>query len=192
MGHHETEPDRLAGNELYKLAGCRHETRQRPLISFGADAANPSTTDYRNAVQAFHASHPQITEFTAWNEPNNSTTFASAAQAAGYLKALTDVCGGACTVAAGDFSGTRTPGTYFADYKTAVNALGLNPTLWAYHPYDVVDNATSDRFNGIQNFWSVVGANSPGISVWFTEVGAFKCIHGLTTEPRHRTLRRSG
>jgi len=122
----------------------------RPLISFAAHGANPSTATYRTAVQQFVAIHPGITEYTAWNEPNAASTFVSASQAAAYFKALRDVCAGACTVAAGDFSGDRTPGTYYSSYKTAVNALGSSPTLWAYHPYEVVNNSGSDRFDGIR------------------------------------------
>ena len=150
----------------------------RPLVSFGADGANPTTASYRSAVQAFRSTYPSIAEFTAWNEPNNATTFAGASQAAAYFKALTDVCAGTCTIAAGDFSGNRRPGTYYADYKAAVNALGLAPTLWAYHPYDVVNNSGSDRFDGIARFWSDVNAASSSIAVWYTEVGAFKCVQG--------------
>lgn len=152
----------------------------RPLVSFSADGpADPSTADYARAVRTFRASYQQIVEYTAWNEPNHRRTYASPAQAAAYLKALTDACAGACTIAAGDFAGTRTPGGYFADYVAAVRTLGLRPAIWAYHPYEVVNDATPDRFDGLAAFWSAAGASDPRIAVWFTEVGAFRCVHGV-------------
>lgn len=155
----------------------------RPLVAFSASGPNPPPETYERAVRAFRATHPQIGEFSPWNEPNNRTTYAPPARAAAYLKALTDACAGACTIAAADVAGTRTPGTYYEDYARAVAALGLRPAIWAYHPYDVINNVTPDRLDGIVRFWSAVNAASPGVEVWFTEVGAFKCIHGIDYGP---------
>lgn len=155
-----------------------------PLVSFSADGpADPATADYAAAVRAFRARHPQIVAYTAWNEPNDRRTYASPQQAAAYLKALSDACAGACTVAAGDFAGTRRPGDYFAAYAAAVAALGLAPAVWAYHPYEVVNDATSDRFDGLAAFWAAAGASSPRVAVWFTEVGVFQCVHGVPYGP---------
>jgi len=152
----------------------------RPLVSFSADGpADPAPADYAQAIRAFRTAHPEIADYTAWNEPNHRRTYASPRQAAAYLKALTDACAGACTIAAGDFAGTRTPGGYFADYAAAVRALGLHPAVWAYHPYEVVNDVTPDRFDGLAAFWSTAGASDPHVAVWFTEVGAFACVHGL-------------
>lgn len=152
----------------------------RPLVSFAADGpVDPATADYAQAVRAFRAAHPEIAEYTAWNEPNRRRTYASPRQAAAYLKALTDACDGGCTVAAGDFAGTRMPGGYFAAYAAAVRALGLRPAVWAYHPYEVVNDATPDRFDGLAAFWAAAGASDPRVAVWFTEVGAFQCVHGV-------------
>lgn len=151
----------------------------RPLVSFSADGPDPPTADYERAVRAFRAAYPGIAEYTAWNEPNHRRTYASPTQAAAYLKALADACAGACTIAAGDFAGARTPGAYFADYAAAVRARGLRPAVWAYHPYEVVNDATADRFDGLAAFWSAAGASDPRVAVWFTEVGAFACVHGV-------------
>lgn len=154
----------------------------RPLISFmPRGAAPPSVSDYTLAMQNFRIQWPQVTEFTPWNEPNHPSTSISATTAVDYLGALTTVCGGSCTVAAGDFAGDRTPGAYYSNYKSLADARGIRPAIWAYHPYEVVNSGTaSNRFDGLSSFLSTIGTDK---QVWFTEVGAYFCVGGTLSGP---------
>jgi len=154
----------------------------RPLITFmpSARGDQPSRAAYQAAVAQFRINWPQVTEFTPWNEPNHSDFSVPASSAVDYLQALLAVCGSSCTVAAGDFSGSRTEHTYYRDYKGLVDARGLAPRVWAYHPYEVVNNGTaSDRFDGLRAFLALTGS----ADVWFTEVGAYYCQGGTYYGP---------
>ncbi len=121
-----------------------------PLISFGADYTNPAAnyvptvSQYKTAVKAFLKDFPQITQYTAWNEPDFSyrTLARNPALAANYFNALYEMCRH-CTVLAGDvYLPTTGPATI--DHAVArlgpwlsayVKGLHHRPAGWALHDY---------------------------------------------------------
>jgi len=186
----------IAHSRLVAWMSAAQATGKRILISFdhaqGCDQSHPGcppppVTTYIEFVQAFRQQYPNVTEFTAWNEPNHHVTGTDMVDsnpannptlAASYWNALHQECqrpsstGLTCTVAAGDFldgSGTGT-GTYMDTYK---GALSASPTVWAVHPYTAVDTGSFTALNS--NFVSKTGI----ASIWFSEVGAYYC-HGQT------------
>jgi hypothetical protein len=149
----------------------------RPLISFmprGIGSGDqPSPSEYAAAVAQFRLNWPQVLDFTAWNEPNHPGFSVSALVAALYLRELMGVCSGACTVAAGDFSGNaNATHTYWSEYRGHVDNLGLRPAVWAYHPYEAINDVSAVQTRGIADFISIIGADK---EIWFTEVGAYYC-----------------
>jgi hypothetical protein len=142
----------------------------RPLISFmPSGGATPSVADYTLALQHFRIQWPQVTEFTAWNEPDHSgETHLPEATAVDFLRAATSICGSSCTVAAGDFAGGD------AGYVTTYYGLlgTLRPSAWAYHPYGPVNDDGTNRFARLDAFLGTIGSDK---DVWFTEVGAYFC-----------------
>jgi hypothetical protein len=182
--------------ELTRWIAAAQGLGKRVLISFdhapGCDhaapgCAPPTPAAYARAVQAFRARFPSVGEFTAWNEPNHhmrgidgvdSNPAGDPALAAAYWNALDGACvvpsaaGTTCTVAAGDFlDGTGTGvGTYARAYE---RALAATPRVWAVHPYTAVNGGNRA---GLDAFMATTGA----ASVWFTEVGAYRCVAGTS------------
>jgi hypothetical protein len=157
----------------------------RPLVSFmpqPGSPPSPSKRTYQDAFALFRVVWPQITEFTAWNEPNHANYSVPESSAVDYFEAITTVCGSSCTVAAGDFSGNNNAThTYWSTYKSILDTRGLVPRVWAYHPYEAINRPTSsspmpaDPFAGIRDFLRIIGGSQP---IWFTEVGAYLCRGG--------------
>jgi len=95
----------------------------RPLIAFEHGAGEqcpqtcrlPSPQEFDDAVAAFHARWPQVTQFTAWNEPNHPSqpTVKSPAAAARFFDVLKAQCA-ACTVVTGDFLDSASMKSWFA------------------------------------------------------------------------------
>jgi Glycosyl hydrolase catalytic core len=146
-----------------------------PIISFSRTPRVPlpaTTADYERAVRAFRAAFPNVTEYTAWNEPNHSgTTTDGAERAATYWNTLNAVCqtpsstGKRCTVAAGDFAdGAGMPG-YLSTYKTFLNAT---PSVWALHLYGAIEYGDGTH---LESFLARTGS----APVWITEVGGLVC-----------------
>jgi hypothetical protein len=152
----------------------------------------PSANDLKQAILSFRSTWPQVTQFTAWNEPNHSVAATEwdgsrfvtaqlnpvndANLAADYFKALTEVCaGGGCIAVAGDFSdGTASMGPYPSDYKARLTSNGITPSRWAVHAYSAVNSATP---TWIDDFVRTVSGSSP---VWITEVGVKVCDASLS------------
>lgn len=157
------------------------------LISFSYSGSTlPEPIDYRYGVDQFRAHFPDVTEFTAWNEPNHNPsgptfTNPTANRAARYWNQLNAACqtvsgtGKRCTAIAGDFSDfdiTADVDTYTEAYK---DALSAEPTDWAVHAYDAV--ATGDIGDSSKlSRW--VNRYTDGRPVWITEVGAYYCTMG--------------
>lgn len=157
----------------------------------------PTTTQYRDAIEAFRRQWPLVTEFTAWNEPNHSVygnywyrgawyvdgwqmnPVADPELAADYYKVLYDECGinrggGPCTAVAGDFSdGSGSMGSYPISYKNRIAAYGVQPPAWAVHAYSAVNTGATGWLDA---FFSTV---NPASTTWITEVGVKVCDGGL-------------
>jgi hypothetical protein len=155
---------------------------KRVLVSFtNYSATYPSVSDYHDAVASFRAQLPEISEYTAWNEPNHHPERSPGAnptddpgRAADYWDTLNGLCVGACTVAAGDFLDpdptSQAELTGFDDYVARYrSALGAQPAVWAIHPYKAVDH---ESYGKLQSW---IAGSTDGKPVWFTEIGAHYC-----------------
>jgi len=108
----------------------------------------------------------------AWNEPNNQGD--EPAGKAGEIANWADsVCQGRrCQVIAADLEDTPSVTVYERAY---VSSLAFTPAIWGIHPYHSVkahDDATVLRFE------QALPNHGAGAQIWFTEVGAYYCVHG--------------
>lgn len=126
-----------------------------------APCSAPSVTQYRAAVQAFHARFPQVTTFTTWNEANHqSQPVAQQPElVARYYAALRDVCP-TCTVVAGDVLDS---GSYVRWLQRFRAAAGEEAQLYGLHNYGDV---TYGRSSGVDSVLAAV----PG-TLWLDETG---------------------
>jgi hypothetical protein len=149
-----------------------------PLISFGADYTNPAAnyvptvSQYKTAVKAFLKEFPEITQYTAWNEPDFSyrTLARNPSLAANYFNALYEMCRH-CTVLAGDVY-LPTTGAATIDHAVArlgpwlrayVKGLHHRPAGWALHDY------TEIRARNTSQLRTLMSATSGPI--WLDETG---------------------
>lgn len=124
--------------------------RVDPLVSFGADQTNPAAnvvptvTQYRYAVKRFLRRFPEISNYTAWNEPDFSwrRLARDPALAANYFNALDLLCL-RCTVLAGDVylptTGQRSinhaAGLLGPWLRAYIRGVHHRPDGWALHDY---------------------------------------------------------
>jgi hypothetical protein len=146
------------------------QRRLTPLVAFGARAADrcpdspcraPTVANYSNAFVAFRARWPEVTEFTAWNEPNHPAqpTFTKPGMAARYHDALRRACVD-CTVTAGDMLDSANMRPWFRAYR---DALEVAPQVWAIHNYG---DLLYDRPSYTE--WLIGQVATP---LWITETG---------------------
>jgi Glycosyl hydrolase catalytic core len=150
----------------------------KPLISFGADFTNPAAnyiptvSQYKTAVKAFLKAFPQITTYTAWNEPDFSyrTLARNQTLAANYFNALYEMCR-RCTVLAGDVY-LPTVGPATIDHAVAhlgpwlrpyIKALRHRPVGWALHDYFEVRGRNTSQLQTLMSMTS-----GP---IWLDETG---------------------
>jgi hypothetical protein len=164
---------------------------KRVLISFGGvkGAPFPAPLDYRYAIDRFRAAFPDVTELTAWNEPNHPLggIAPSPASAAGYWNQLDAACrvpsatGQTCTVAAGDFSDFDSLRSYVSAYRAA---LQRTPDEWAVHAYHAINpDGTASTSVGLAKLAEWVASATDERPVWITEVGAYYCTAGAPIAP---------
>jgi len=157
------------------------------LISFGGvkGAPFPAPLDYRSAIDRFRAAFPDVTELTAWNEPNHALGGATLdpVLAAKYWNQLDAACrvpsatGQTCTVAAGDFSDFDSLRSYVSAYRAA---LSRTPDEWAVHAYHAINpDGTGSTSAGLAKLADWVAGATDGRPVWITEVGAYYCTAGV-------------
>jgi hypothetical protein len=149
-----------------------------PLVSFGADFTNPAAnyvptvSQYRNAVKAFIKDFPEVTQYTAWNEPDfpYRKLAREPALAANYFNALYELCR-RCTVAAGDvflptsgprsvFNGVPPLGPWLRAY---IKGLHHRPAAWALHDYTEVRARNTTQLRTLMSMTS-----GP---IWLDETG---------------------
>jgi putative glycosyl hydrolase len=159
---------------------------KRVLISFGGvkGAPFPAPLDYRYAIDRFRAAFPDVTEFTAWNEPNHALGGAplSPVLAAEYWNQLDAACrvpsatAQTCTVAAGDFSDFDSLRSYVSAYRAT---LHRTPDEWAVHAYHAINpDSAGSTAAGLSKLADWVATATDGRPVWITEVGAYYCTAG--------------
>ena len=144
------------------------------------DPLAPSADEFAAAFAAFRVRYPELTTIAPWNEPNNRDTSAYALGstpqlAADYFVRAQTICGGACTLVAGDFAGIAGDDAYVDAYQAELQAFGVVPSVWAFHAHaDVnrfqvvgVSDASISRYylSKLQGPWA-------GARIWIDEVGA--------------------
>lgn len=151
------------------------------------DALAPTADAFAAGFAAFRERYPEVTEISAWNEPNNpdGRTYPLAADpvlaATLFIRAV-QICPG-CTLVAGDFAGISPDDFYIDTYQATLAANGVYPAVWAFHAHgdintfqaDGPDSARISRYylSKLQGPW----ANS---RIWINEVGArFRDAGGL-------------
>jgi Glycosyl hydrolase catalytic core len=172
---------------------------KRVLISFGGVKGAPfpaptcaprdplpcPTLNYRYAIDRFRAAFPDVTELTAWNEPNHALGGATPPPelAASWWNQLDAACrapsatGQTCTVAAGDFSDFDSLRSYVSAYRAA---LHRTPDEWAVHAYHAINpDGAAGTAVGLTKLADWVAGATDGRPVWITEVGAYYCTAGV-------------
>jgi hypothetical protein len=149
-----------------------------PLISFGADFTNPAAnyvptvSQYKTAIKAFLKDFPQVTQYTAWNEPDFSyrTLARNPALAANYFNSLYEMCRH-CTVLAGDVY-LPTTGAATIDHSVArlgpwlkayIKGLHHRPAGWALHDYTEIRARNTSQLQTLMSMTS-----GP---IWLDETG---------------------
>lgn len=150
------------------------------LTSFAHPPVHPSPAQYRAALEAILAvadtiDHVDYVE--AWNEPNNQGGFPRASEAitpARYADEAGSVCAAEdCQVIAGDFEDTPQAARYEHAYA---KGLTWKPALWGVHPYYALEE--HDDANLLRLLEQLDREGFAGAEPWFTEAGAYYCLHG--------------
>jgi len=160
-----------------------HDPDIKMVVSFGRsrraagknllpDPSGSSSNSYRTAVTAFRQAYPQVTYFTAWNEPNdgNQPTRISAVRAARYWVELDDQCNNTaprCYVAAGEFVDQNALRFSYVDtYIRGIKNYGSRmPSNWAWHAYVAGKTGSTSKFRSLLRR---VGSRP---KIWLTEQG---------------------
>jgi hypothetical protein len=148
------------------------------------DGVRPgSPGEYERALEALlgavASAAGQEVYVEAWNEPNNQGREAPATAAA-FADAAEALCSarGDCTVIAGDLEDSGGVVAYEREY---LRALTFAPRIWGAHPYTAV-KAHGDA--NLRAFVANLPARGAGAQIWFTEVGAYYCVHGVARGER--------
>lgn len=174
--------------------------RYEPLISFEHTTerrnntkdkepkdCRPTVRQYLKHVDAFRRKFPEVQNFTAWNEPNNSTQpfygYANADKAGRLWRALDEhlhqdpagpagpLCA-ACKVAAGDLLDATQSAAYIKRYKDGAfrdAPARKSPRFWAYHTYYAGSHHATDKLAYFLKATKVTSGKQP--YVWLTEQG---------------------
>lgn len=136
-----------------------------------------------------------MTEFTAWNEPDNAGQPTSqnragsdgAPAAAKFWMTFRDICKNRtpkCTVAAGDFVDgkelSRSNGAYFKSYRASLT--GIQPRVWAFHPYVAANTSDDKLFDGF--IGNVLGKTASPPEIWITEAGGIRSSNSFQYDSR--------
>jgi hypothetical protein len=200
--------------ETFEWIKTAEEKNLKVLISFDHNSAKPPSSGiYATAVAKFREHFKNVTEYTAWNEPNHVVKSAPGVNPAGgeswlaaqYWYDLNSIChiafyGPTCTVAAGDFSdeeSAQSLKTYIEGYKKELTALGVTPIVWAVHVYKEIKTTklANGEFTGFttEQLESFLKTANPS-EVWLTEAGGMVCVpdqgfsegSGYTTAEEHQ------
>jgi hypothetical protein len=135
-----------------------------------------SAGEYRPQLEALldlaaRAGEP-ISYVEAWNEPNNQgeETAGKAGEIADWANSVCELR--RCRVIAGDLEDSPSLRTYERAY---IAALDFAPAIWGSHPYYAV-KAHDDA--SVLSFEQALPDHGAGAQLWFTEVGAYYCVHG--------------
>jgi hypothetical protein len=148
------------------------------------DGVRPSSPgEYERALAALLATAASVggpaAYVEAWNEPNNQGHEAPATAAA-FADSADALCRarGDCEVIAGDLEDSSGVVAYERAY---LGALTFAPRIWGAHPYTAV-KAHDDA--NLRAFVANLPAHGARAQLWFTEVGAYYCVHGVVRGER--------
>jgi hypothetical protein len=142
-----------------------------------------STSEYQEKIEGLLGLKP-VRYFEAWNEPNK-TPFLPPATAAHFTNAAYSLCQReGCTLIAGDLLDSPNMVGYEIDYEKDLSPP--NPPNWRIHPYYAVKAQSAAP---VTNF----RANLPNSAdaIWFTEIGAYNCVHGEQLGELHQAIEAS-
>lgn len=155
------------------------EHRRGDECDKGGACKLPTPSEYLNAVRAFRRVWPQVTLFTAWNEPNHITQPTArdhqvagginrAKRAGQYWHWLDETCDRPpanvphCLAVAGDFLDSSWDVSYLRDYR---QGTGRSPDIWAWHAYGSGVRRRHSRLT------SLLRRTRPSSLIWLTEQG---------------------
>jgi hypothetical protein len=151
-----------------------------PVVALTSyDHVYPASPEkYRAALEEILAraaamGHP-IAFVEPWNEPN-AQGHVSAGLAAALANSANGLCEGlaTCRVIAGDFEDRSTALAYEQEYERSLN---FSTGLWGIHPYvSVISHSDVNLLRLIAE----LPAHGVGDEIWFTEIGALYCSHGV-------------
>lgn len=143
-----------------------------------------SAAEYEGRVGRLLDAFPRIRYLEAWNEPNHRQFDGgegpSPAAAAGYWdEAEADCRTRDCKAIAGDYSDSD---RNMVDYERVYDAnLSQDPEIQAIHPYSAVYHEDAST---VEDFKAQLRRDGlGGDQVWFTEVGAVRCIQDSRAAP---------
>ena len=140
------------------------------LVAFHHGEAPPASDAFQAALQALLDRFPAIRYLEAWDEPNDTPGLTPAGAAHYTNAAVSDCEGRSCTVIAGNLLDSAN----MLSFERAYSAdLTVEPLNWGVHPYFAV-KVHSD--SAIREFERDLPAR--GDATWFTEIGAYVCLHG--------------
>lgn len=137
------------------------------------DAYPSSAAEYQSQLEQLLADAGNRIEYVeAWNEPNDQgdETAVRAGEIANWAQGVCERDG--CQVIAGDLEDGASVTEYERRY---VSALRFSPRIWGLHPYHSVKSHSDSSVLG---FEAALPNHGAGAQIWFTEVGAYYCIHG--------------
>lgn len=117
----------------------------------------PTAAQFARAFRAFRRRHPEVRQFSTWNEPNHASQPVARRPdlVARYYDAIRRACRG-CIVLAADVVADRTAARW-------VRGFGRRAPRWGVHNYTDTNRFSSE---GTRAFLALVGGK-----VWITETG---------------------
>ncbi|MGO9320593.1 MAG: hypothetical protein ACLQBY_07315, partial [Solirubrobacteraceae bacterium] len=135
-----------------------------------------SAGEYRSGLEGLLAEAAVAGDPTgyveAWNEPNNQgeEPAGKAGEIATWANSICESRG--CQVIAGDLEDAPSVTGY---ERTYISALTFSPAIWGIHPYYSVQTHNDST---VLRFEQALPNHGAGAQIWFTEVGAYYCVHG--------------
>lgn len=148
------------------LAGAKREG-VRPLIAFSHSHARPkklpSVREFQTALRNLRRLHPEVRDFSPWNEANHHTqpTWSNPRRAAQFYNTARKICRG-CRIIAADVLDIKNMLRWVTEFKRHA----YKPTLWGLHSYHDANHNTPWKKSSAKRLLDNVRGN-----VWMTEVG---------------------
>lgn len=148
------------------LAGAKREG-VRPLIAFSHSHTRPkklpSVREFQTALRNLRRLHPEVRDFSPWNEANHHTqpTWSNPKRAAQFYNTARKICRG-CRIIAADVLDIKNMLRWVKEFKRHA----YKPTLWGLHSYYDANHNTPWRKSSVKLLLDNVRGN-----VWMTEVG---------------------